>query len=402
MKKVLALVLAVIMVCTMAMAVSVKDTGAGSGVTSSGSYAQITPGSTVYFTVADLTSAGVKAYYDATTKEFVPEKNIVKVSYGKGTELVASAGWVRIKDKAATVTTDTEADSWQYQITLKDSDTATCDEKSLDFSIVGVSYKPYGEPEVKYTVDATNAALKLDKFERDYGWKTDSYALDPSGAMELTYTTSAGAPAYGFKGLLPLDKIVTLTATYNNKGETVASNVWFIKAGKVYSTDDNTQIEFAVKAGQKLLRKNYDFTPAQQTVLDGKYGITTADILAAAPTAVYKYIVVNDTNLVGTANITHWNSNMNVYSLAMDGTLSKVAVTVNDGVATAKVPAYSATFVYTGSSPLKNVSATIGSAAPTTPGTTTNPGTGANDVVGVAAALAVVALVSGAAISLKK
>ena len=37
-----------------------------------------------------------------------------------------------------------------------------------------------------------------------------------------------------------------------------------------------------------------------------------------------------------------------------------------------------------------------------TPGTTTNPGTGANDVVGVAAALAVVALVSGAAISLKK
>ena len=43
--------------------------------------------------------------------------------------------------------------------------------------------------------------------------------------------------------------------------------------------------------------------------------------------------------------------------------------------------------------------------ATTTPGstgTTTNPGTGANDVVGVAAALAVVALVSGAAISLKK
>ena len=37
-----------------------------------------------------------------------------------------------------------------------------------------------------------------------------------------------------------------------------------------------------------------------------------------------------------------------------------------------------------------------------TTGTTTNPGTGANDVVGVAAALAVVALVSGAAISLKK
>lgn len=38
----------------------------------------------------------------------------------------------------------------------------------------------------------------------------------------------------------------------------------------------------------------------------------------------------------------------------------------------------------------------------TTTTTTTNPDTGANDVIGVAAALAVVALVSGAAISLKK
>ena len=42
------------------------------------------------------------------------------------------------------------------------------------------------------------------------------------------------------------------------------------------------------------------------------------------------------------------------------------------------------------------------SSATTGTGSTTNPGTGANDVVGVAAALAVVALVSGAAISLKK
>ena len=383
MKKVLALVLAVIMVCTMAMAVSVKDTGAGSGVTSSGSYAQITPGSTVYFTVAELTSTNVKAYYDATTKEFVPEKNVVKVSYGKGAELVASAGWVLVNSDK---TKDT---SWQYQITLKDSDTATCDEKSLDFSIVGVSYKPYGEPEVKYTVDATNAALKLDKFERDYGWKTADLALDSTGSKDITA---------GFDSVLTCNLITTLTATYNSKGETVSTNVWYMSAG----TGDNTQVEFPVKAGQKLLRKNYDFTSDQQTALNTKYGIDPSAILNNTTNADYKYTVVNDTNLVGTANITHWNSKMNVYSLAMDGTLSKVAVTVNDGVATAKVPAYSATFVYVGTTPLKNVTTTIASGATTETGTTTNPGTGANDVVGVAAALAVVALVSGAAISLKK
>ena len=382
MKKVLALVLAVIMVCTMAMAISVSG-GGDPAVTPSGGYDQIVPGSTVHFTVANLTSAGVQPYHDATTHEFVPEKNVVKVSYGKGADLVASAGWVLVNSDK------TNDASWQYQITLKDSDTATCDKKALDFSIVGVSYKPYGEPEVKYTVDATNPLLKLEKFERDYGWTTADLALDSTGSMNITA---------GFKSVLPLDKIVTLTATYNSKGETVATNVWYMSVGP----GDNTQVEFPVKAGQKLLRKNYDFTSEQQTALDAKYGISTSDILSTTTGSDYKYIVVNDTNLVGTANITHWNSKMNVYALAMDGTLSKVAVTVNDGVATAKVPAYSATFVYVGTTPLKNVTTTIASGATTETGTTTNPGTGANDVVGVAAALAVVALVSGAAISLKK
>ena len=50
----------------------------------------------------------------------------------------------------------------------------------------------------------------------------------------------------------------------------------------------------------------------------------------------------------------------------------------------------------------KDTLTTTGTTGTNTNGTTTNPGTGANDVVGVAAALAVVALVSGAAISLKK
>ena len=388
MKKVLALVLAVIMVCTMAMAISVSD-GGSPAVTTPGSYAQIAPRSTIHFTISDLTSGGVKAYYDATTHEFVPEKNPVKVSFGKGSELVASQGWVRVTAKANPVTETSESTSWQYQVVLKDSDTATCDEKSLDFSVTGVAYRPYGEPEVKYTVDATNPALKLDKFERDYGWKVAELALDSTGYRDITT---------GFKPVLTLNFITTLTATYNSKGETVSTNVWYMSAG----TGDNTQVEFPVKAGQKLLRKNYDFTSDQQTALNTKYGIDTSAILNNTTNADYKYTVVNDTNLVGTANITHWNSKMNVYALAMDGTLSKVAVTVENGVATAKVPAYSAAFVYVGTTPLKNVTTTIASGATTETGTTTNPGTGANDVVGVAAALAVVALVSGAAISLKK
>ena len=157
------------------------------------------------------------------------------------------------------------------------------------------------------------------------------------------------------------------------------------------TADDNTEVDFTVKAGQKVLRKDFNFTDAQMAKITTKYGLDEVNI---------KHKVVNDTNLVGTAGITHWSNKLNVYALAMDGTISKVSVTVEDGVAFAKVPAYSAVFVYEGA--LKNVTTTVSGSTTTETGTTTNPGTGANDVVGVAAALAVVALVSGAAISLKK
>ena len=88
----------------------------------------------------------------------------------------------------------------------------------------------------------------------------------------------------------------------------------------------------------------------------------------------------------------------NVYAKGMDGKVSSVAATLKNGVLTFNVPALSTVIV---TPDTLTVTATIPGTTTET-GTTTNPGTGANDVVGVAAALAVVALVSGAAISLKK
>ena len=90
-----------------------------------------------------------------------------------------------------------------------------------------------------------------------------------------------------------------------------------------------------------------------------------------------------------------------VYAKGADGKVLSVVSTTSDGVMSFTVPAMSYVIVTT------EVLATSGTASTgTTTGSTgtstTNPGTGANDVVGVAAALAVVALVSGAAISLKK
>ena len=91
------------------------------------------------------------------------------------------------------------------------------------------------------------------------------------------------------------------------------------------------------------------------------------------------------------------NTVYKVYAKGVDGKVLSVAATNNDGVLTFNVPAMTTVLVTTET---LTTTGTVGTT--TTPGSTTNPGTGANDVVGVAAALAVVALVSGAAISLKK
>ena len=83
-----------------------------------------------------------------------------------------------------------------------------------------------------------------------------------------------------------------------------------------------------------------------------------------------------------------------VYMVKADGSVVDLGATFNAN----KV--LTATATLTG--PVIVTDKAITAAGTTGTGTTTNPGTGANDVVGVAAALAVVALVSGAAISLKK
>ena len=84
-----------------------------------------------------------------------------------------------------------------------------------------------------------------------------------------------------------------------------------------------------------------------------------------------------------------------LYSVNADGTVSLVPTTwdATKGLLSAKVDTYGHLILVDG---------TLTATTVIEPGSTTNPGTGANDVVGVAAALAVVALVSGAAISLKK
>ena len=128
---------------------------------------------------------------------------------------------------------------------------------------------------------------------------------------------------------------------------------------------------------------------------------TATDAIAKAAT---KQKLVNETpvfdgGIVLTEATTFtlaYGDNVNLYTLNKDGTLSASAFKFVDGKGWQLTAKEMPITVVT------NAKMTTVAGTTTETGTTTNPGTGANDVVGVAAALAVVALVSGAAISLKK
>ena len=340
MKKVLALVLAVIMVCTMAMAVDVTTTTTPEG-TSAGPYAVAKPGTSLEVTF-NATTDGIH-FYEKDGK-FVPANNVVTVTFAKGGELVASQGWVKTG-------TGDAADAYHYFINLKQDLNRVADTKVADIQISAITFKSTGYDLVK--VFAPTSAAGYKSFA--YGYENVNVVLQEDGTISFDE-----------------GKITTIANLLDKNGKEVSNlNVKF--GGMTYSF---------VK-GQKV------------------FSAKAADITAPTATAVATYQnLLNTTAKVVYEKGGNADTTYRVYAKGADGKVLSVVATTSDGVMSFTVPAMSTVIVTT------EVLATSGTASTgtTTPAgsTTTNPGTGANDVVGVAAALAVVALVSGAAISLKK
>ena len=348
MKKVLALVLAVIMVCTMAMAVTVTTTTTPSG-TSSGPYEIATPGSSLKVTLTEATAsaAGDGIHFYLKDGKFVPANNVVTVTFAKGGELVASQGWVK------TGTGDTAAD-YEYLITLKQDLNRAADTKVADIQISAITFKSTGYDLVK--VFAPTSAAGYMSFA--YGYENVNVVLQEDGTVSFN-------PG----------EVTTIASLLDKNGKEVNSlNV-------------------------KVDNMTYSFVKGQKV-----YSALAADITAptttVAPVATYQNLLNTTAKVVyekaGNADTTY-----RVYAKGADGKVLSVVATTSDGVMSFTVPAMSYVIVTTEVLATSGTAST-GTTTPATPGTTTNPGTGANDVVGVAAALAVVALVSGAAISLKK
>ena len=383
MKKVLALVLAVIMVCTMAFAANVVNAGTiviggGNASTTPGeTYAQLVPGSTLTVKFND----GTKFYTEGTgaNEKLVPAKNTVTVTFSKGAEWVASQGWVQVKNannngSTVIVGTGENIKYYEYQITLKQDYTKAYDEKVCDLSISKITLRADG-----YAEDTQFAETNTSKIVFGVGYVTADIAVAFDANGNLTAPTHANLE----NGTIYTIKSITV----GNKATSTATASMSCPA--IGGTGMTASIALAV--GQKML---YVASEKGVSFVEGvDKGYKEAELVAPTTKGFNEFnttakVVFNQ----GAANA---DKVYNVYAKDLSGKVTKLAATLDRGVLTFNVPALSAFIITTGS-----VTATA--VEPATPGSTTNPGTGANDVVGVAAALAVVALVSGAAISLKK
>ena len=401
MKKVLALVLAVIMVCTMAMAVTTSGTIYSSTTPSSEAGYELkdgdpalVPGGSIFFEVTDLFTNG---YYTQTVKynnneypKFVPENNKVTVSFSRGTDLVASQGWVRIKNDQHEEGAPLIIDDYRYVVTLKNSDTKVADGKA-DIAFSKITAKATGKLIKEFTPETGKHYVVVDG--TNLIWDV-GYA--DGGKVVITGTTKA--PAFALdqdQNRVPSTIYTVKEGSADNDGAALKTG-YYTSSGVAGTRTFSGKIAFNAGATYCVTEKAYPTTTDVAKLLKKNKLISDESLAIGGKVIAYNYIGSNEINGLSVVyTLTDAKATFNAYSIAADGTVAKLNATLDDGVMTFSAPAKFVVVV-------DGTMATTASGTSTGTGNTTNPGTGANDVVGVAAALAVVALVSGAAISLKK
>ena len=373
MKKVLALVLAVIMVCTMAMAITVGGTTTDSSTANFvGKFKAVVPGQAIYFDQTELSVANGLAVSVSNATEAANYK--VTVTLASGADKIASQGWAK-----------TENGAWVYALVTKYDETTVLDD-SADIVIDSVV--------VSKTGVATTNTIKYKNNSGAYLATDGSYVKLANAAKEnlLVSAFDFGRTTADFRTIdyVPVDGSTTLyTVKKANAGDPASKDVAF--TGTTVGTNGTVIASYTLKVGEKVIfgkLPTFNLTTSLTSELQSEIitkDATVVEVLAGVvvPNKAIKITVDNQKEGY-------------LYMVGTDGKLTNLNAKFDDNkvlTATAKV---------TGPVVYSDVALTAVNVAGNTTGTTTNPGTGANDVVGVAAALAVVALVSGAAISLKK
>ena len=387
MKKVLALVLAVIMVCTMAMAVKVNTPTTPGNSTFDYAYSvTLYPGKSIIFDKADL------GMTDVSDDDVKAGKYNVDITFERGADFIASKGWVKT------------ATGYSYVLTAKDSVVAI--DGTPDIIISAIKVTKVGQNKTFYSAQYTD---KLADGTATYATHTKDgkptvTAQDFKPMKDIADSTNGIALCLGFdfgyepgKIVIAKDgKSVTPDAFVENTLYSVvrtqeANAKSSVTLGKYATTENPFGYTYTLKAGETVMFANIGNVNIDNTTAAGK--ALNKNLLDRDATIVAKLENELMPNKAVSITVDGAKDGYKVYMVKADGSVVDLGATFNANKVLTATATLTGPVIVTD----KAITATAAST-----GTTTNPGTGANDVVGVAAALAVVALVSGAAISLKK
>ena len=387
MKKVLALVLAVIMVCTMAMAVEVNTPTTPGNSTSDYAYSvTLYPGKSIIFDKADL------GMTDVSDDDVKAGKYNVDITFERGADFIASKGWVKT------------ATGYRYVLTAKDSVVAI--DGTPDIIISAIKVTKVGQNKTFYSAQYTD---KLADGTATYATHTKDgkptvTAQDFKPMKDIADSTNGIALCLGFdfgyepgKIVIAKDgKSVTPDAFVENTLYSVvrtqeANAKSSVTLGKYATTENPFGYTYTLKAGETVMFANIGNVNIDNTTAAGK--ALNKNLLDRDATIVAKLENELMPNKAVSITVDGAKDGYKVYMVKADGSVVDLGATFNANKVLTATATLTGPVIVTD----KAITATAAST-----GTTTNPGTGAIDVVGVAAALAVVALVSGAAISLKK
>ena len=387
MKKVLALVLAVIMVCTMAMAVEVNTPTTPGNSTSDYAYSvTLYPGKSIIFDKEDL------GMTDVSDDDVKAGKYNVDITFERGADFIASKGWVKT------------ATGYRYVLTAKDSVVAI--DGTPDIIISAIKVTKVGQNKTFYSAQYTD---KLADGTATYATHTKDgkptvTAQDFKPMKDIADSTNGIALCLGFdfgyepgKIVIAKDgKSVTPDAFVENTLYSVvrtqeANAKSSVTLGKYATTENPFGYTYTLKAGETVMFANIGNVNIDNTTAAGK--ALNKNLLDRDATIVAKLENELMPNKAVSITVDGAKDGYKVYMVKADGSVVDLGATFNANKVLTATATLTGPVIVTD----KAITATAAST-----GTTTNPGTGANDVVGVAAALAVVALVSGAAISLKK
>ena len=387
MKKVLALVLAVIMVCTMAMAVEVNTPTTPGNSTSDYAYSvTLYPGKSIIFDKADL------GMTDVSDDDVKAGKYNVDITFERGADFIASKGWVKT------------ATGYRYVLTAKDSVVAI--DGTPDIIISAIKVTKVGQNKTFYSAQYTD---KLADGTATYATHTKDgkptvTAQGFKPMKDIADSTNGIALCLGFdfgyepgKIVIAKDgKSVTPDAFVENTLYSVvrtqeANAKSSVTLDKYAATENPFGYTYTLKAGETVMFANIGNVNIDNTTAAGK--ALNKNLLDRDATIVAKLENELMPNKAVSITVDGAKDGYKVYMVKADGSVVDLGATFNANKVLTATATLTGPVIVTD----KAITATAAST-----GTTTNPGTGANDVVGVAAALAVVALVSGAAISLKK